>query len=122
VPPPRPTTLQTEDATRRTQLAGERTQLAWWRTGLAALAVGVGIGRVVPELDDQITAWPYVALGVAFAVYGLLLIAHGSRRGRTVDAAIGEGGFRPLGGLSSASLAAAGVALALATCVLILLG
>ena len=53
------------DATRRTRLAGERTQLAWWRTGLTALAVGVGVGRVVPELDDQLTEWPYVTLGVA---------------------------------------------------------
>ena len=38
-----------EDATRRTRLANERTYLAWWRTGLTALAVGIGIGKLVPE-------------------------------------------------------------------------
>jgi putative membrane protein len=38
------------DASRRTRLANERTQLAWWRTGLTALAVGLAIGRVLPEL------------------------------------------------------------------------
>jgi putative membrane protein len=112
----------TADATRRTRLAGERTQLAWWRTGLTALAVGVGIGRVVPELDDGITEWPYVSLGTAFALYGLLLIVYGSQRGRTVDSAVATGGFRPFGKLSSSSLAAAGVLLALATCALILTG
>src|SRR4249920_3427477 len=47
-----PDQLLTEavDATRRTHLANERTQLAWWRTGLTALAVALGVGRVVPEL------------------------------------------------------------------------
>ena len=110
------------DATRRTRLAGERTQLAWWRTGLTALAVGVGVGRVVPELDEQITQWPYVTLGVGFAIYGLLLIVYGSQRGRSVDAAVAEGGFRPFGRLSSASLAGGGVLLALGTCALILFG
>jgi uncharacterized membrane protein YidH (DUF202 family) len=46
------------DATRRTHLASERTELAWWRTGLAALAVAVGVGRVVPGLDRGATHWP----------------------------------------------------------------
>jgi putative membrane protein len=115
--------LRPDDATRRTRLAGERTQLAWWRTGLASLAVGIGVGRVVPELSrDGVTEWPYVALGVAFAVYGLLLIAFGSLRGRTVDAAVSAGGYRRLGPATNTALAACGVALALATCVLILLG
>jgi putative membrane protein len=40
------------DATRRTRLANERTYLAWWRTGLTALAVGIGIGRIVPGVSD----------------------------------------------------------------------
>ncbi|MGZ5314068.1 MAG: DUF202 domain-containing protein, partial [Solirubrobacterales bacterium] len=46
---------EARDATRRTRLANERTQLAWWRTGLTALAVAVGIGRVIPELDPSAT-------------------------------------------------------------------
>jgi putative membrane protein len=110
------------DATRRTRLAGERTQLAWWRTGLTALAVGVGVGRIVPELNDRITEWPYVALGVAFALYGVLLIAYGNLRGRAVDEAIGRGGFAALGPATNLALAIGGVALAIATCVLIVFG
>jgi len=38
------------DATRRTRLASERTYLAWWRSALAAIAVALGVGKVVPEL------------------------------------------------------------------------
>src|SRR5215208_1792549 len=45
---------QVGDASRRTRLASERTQLAWWRTGLTALAVGLAIGRVLPELAADV--------------------------------------------------------------------
>ena len=48
------------DATRRTLLASERSELAWWRTGLTALAVALGVGRVVPELNRSAVRWPYV--------------------------------------------------------------
>jgi uncharacterized membrane protein YidH (DUF202 family) len=44
--------------TRQTRLAAERTQLAWWRTGLAAIAVGIGIGRILPALDPGANALP----------------------------------------------------------------
>ena len=70
-----------DDATRRTQLASERTQLAWWRTGLAALAVSIGVGRLVPALDHSTVVWPYTLLGVAFALYGIALIGTGARAG-----------------------------------------
>ena len=59
------------EGTRRTQMAGERTQLAWWRTGLAALAVALGVGGVVPQLDPTATKWPYVVAGVGIGL-GLL--------------------------------------------------
>jgi Domain of unknown function (DUF202) len=72
---------RTDDATRRTQLASERTQLAWWRTGLTALPVSIGVGRLVPALDDSTVEWPYTLLGVAFALYGIALIAYGNLRG-----------------------------------------
>ena len=54
------------DATRRTDLASERTELAWWRTGPAALALAVGVGRVVPGLDPGATHWPYALVGIGF--------------------------------------------------------
>ena len=94
-----------------TDLAVERTQLAWWRTGLTALAVGVGIGRIVPDLGHSATHWPYAVLGVAFCVYGLCLIAYGYRRARRT----GSVSERP----GSFALASFGVLLSFATIVLI---
>jgi putative membrane protein len=98
----------------RTDLAGERTQLAWWRTGLAALAVGIAVGRIVPEVGQSGTSWPYVVLGVAFSGYGLCLIAYGHLRGRRAGAASEQPG--------SFALASVGVLLAVATIVLIITG
>jgi putative membrane protein len=74
-------------------LASERTQLAWWRTGLTSLAVALGVGRVVPELNHTSTKWPYVAVGVGFALYGVVMFAYGSWRARSVDAALQSGEF-----------------------------
>lgn len=65
---------------RRTSLAGERTVLAWWRTSLTAIAVGVGVGRLLPELAPQAINWPYAILGVAFAMYGIALFVVGTSR------------------------------------------
>ncbi len=112
---------QAEDATRRTRLASERTELAWWRTGLTALAVALGVGRVIPALDDELVEWPYVVLGVAFAVYGIALICFGSVRARRVDRAVGEGGFAEHSAQASLALAATGAVLGFATAVLIAL-
>ena len=100
-----------EDASadRRTRLAVERTQLAWWRTGLTSLAVAIGIGRVVPELSDSQTTWPYGAVGIAFAVYGIALFARGTSRVRPrasgIDVALAAAG--PLLGLVIIALVAA---------------
>ena len=60
----------------RTRLANERTYLAWWRTGIAALAAGFAIGRILPEVVEG-SSWPYVALGVALLVAGVIAIAYG---------------------------------------------
>ncbi len=106
------------DATRRTWLALERTQLAWWRTGLASLAVGVGIGRVVPELSDAVHRWPYVVVGIGFAVYGILLFAYGTFREARMAEELEEGRMRVSSGFSRV-LAGFGVALAVATALLI---
>jgi putative membrane protein len=84
---------ETIDATRRTRLATERTELAWWRTGLTALAVALGVGRVVPELDRGAARWPYVIAGVGFAIWGIVAIAYGSARGSAVEQALSQGRF-----------------------------
>ena len=80
------------DATRRTRLANERTYLAWWRTGLTAFAVSLGAGKVVPALTD-VTRWPYVVVGVGFAVLGVAFIGYGFRRQRLVEQAVARGEY-----------------------------
>ena len=91
-PPPR---FDAEgDATRRTWLANERTWLAWVRTGLTATAVALAVGKVVPELANTPTAWPYQALGAGYAFLGLLMVAYGFVRREEVDRAIERGGYR----------------------------
>ena len=109
-------------AERRTRLAGERTQLAWWRTGLTAIAVGVGLGRIIPELDPTATEWPYVVLGLGFALYGAAMIGYGVLRARSVEEAVNRGGFSRLAPSVSTALAIAGIALAVLTCVAIVFG
>jgi len=86
--------------------ADRRTQLAWWRTGLTSLAVAIGVGRVVPELSDSKTSWPYAAVGIAFALYGIALFWQGTRQG-------------PRGSRHRALLAATGPLLGLAVIILI---
>ena len=75
---------------RRTSLAGERTVLAWWRTSLTAIAVGVGIGRLLPELAPGSVNWPYAALGVAFSLYGIALFVVGTYRLGILDRHLGN--------------------------------
>jgi putative membrane protein len=109
------------DATRRTRLAAERTELAWWRTGLTALAVALGVGRVVPELNHGLPRWPYVTAGVGFAVWGIVALAYGSARGRSIDADLDRGGFREPPAWMLWALTWGGAALGVLTAVLILL-
>jgi putative membrane protein len=108
------------DATRRTHLAGERTQLAWWRTGLTALAVALAVGRVVPELQDTATQWPYTVVGVGFALYGVALIAYGTRRASSLEQAVERGGYAFPSDAILQGLTVAAVVLSLATAALII--
>jgi inner membrane protein YidH len=102
------------DATRRTRLANERTYLAWWRTGLTTFAVGIGAGRLVPELSSG-AAWPFETIGVAFAVVGLVFIAYGHIRQRQVDEALAQGDYAPFETRTGFVFAALGVLLGLGT-------
>jgi putative membrane protein len=104
------------DATRRTRLANERTYLAWWRTGLTAIAVSLGAGKLVPELTGA-SPWPYLGLGVGFAALGVAFIAYGQWRAKVVEAAVRRGEFAPLGGRFALASTLAGVALGVATIV-----
>jgi putative membrane protein len=84
---------EAHDATRRTWLANERTWLAWMRTGLTATAVALALGKVVPELAKAHTRWPYVAIGVGYAVLGVALTLYGFQRRREVDQAVAAGSY-----------------------------
>jgi putative membrane protein len=116
-----PSPDQTADATRRTRLASERTELAWWRTGLTALAVALAVGRVIPGLGHTGAQWPYSAVGVCFAIYGVAVMAFGSLRRMTVERALAEGRFPDPPHLAHLALALGGVALGLLTALLIVI-
>lgn len=107
------------DAIHRTRLANERTYLAWWRTGMTAFAVGLGAGRLVPELSNG-AAWPFEAIGVAFAVVGAAFIAHGYLRQKAVDEALARGEYASLGDRVAAAFAACGILLGAGTVALVL--
>jgi putative membrane protein len=118
---PDPNPAQLVDASRRTYLAGERTQLAWWRTGLTALAVALGVGRVVPELDRSAARWPYVIAGVGFALWGILALGYGTANRNAMEKALREGRFHEATAWPLVALTVSGVALGLLTALLILL-
>jgi len=119
---PDPNPAQLVDASRRTYLAGERTQLAWWRTGLTALAVALGVGRVVPELSKTASTWPYVVAGVGFAFWGIFALGYGTANRKAMEKALREGRFHEATAWPLIALTASGIALGLLTALLILLG
>ena len=106
------------DATRRTRLANERTYLAWWRTGLTAFAVSLGAGKLVPALTDE-TRWPYVVVGVGFALLGVAFVAYGYRRQRLVERAVARGDYVRPDERFLAGLAGIGILLGLALLVIV---
>jgi inner membrane protein YidH len=109
---------ETGDATRRTRLANERTYLAWWRTGLTAFAVSLGAGKLVPALTNE-TRWPYAAVGVGFAVLGLVFVGYGFRRHRLVDEAVTRGEYVGPDARLLAGLTVIGILLGLALLVIV---
>ena len=111
---------QFPEATRRTYLANERTELAWWRTGLTALAVSLGVGRLIPELGTG-PNWPYAVIGAGYAVLGTGFIVYGSWRERAVRRALQRGEFAYPEPRVFAALTTLAVALGLATFLLVVL-
>lgn len=116
------TEADTSDASRRTRLAAERTLLAWWRTGLGALAVGIGVGRLVPELSGADTVWPYSLLGLVYCGLGIALLLFGSQRFRAVERALAGGGYAPLHPRAVVTLSMVAFVLGVATGALVLVG
>ena len=110
-----------DDPDRRTSLAGERTLLAWWRTGFTAIAAALALGRVVPALLDNGSRWPYVVVGLGFALYGIALIGFGTRRIHRLNEEIGIPESDRKVERATLLLAAVGVVLGVATVVLIVI-
>jgi inner membrane protein YidH len=107
------------DAIRRTRLAAERTELAWWRTALTSIAVAIAVGRVVPELSGTSTEWPYLVVGVGWALYSVALFGYGSIRSRRVETAVDRGEMIQSSRVETRWLMSAGVTLCLSTVALI---
>ena len=110
---------EAQDATRRTRLANERTYLAWWRTGLTAFAVSLGAGKLVPALTGA-SRWPYVVVGVGFAVLGVAFVGYGFRRHRLVERAVARGEYVHPDERLLAVLTAVGILLGLGLLVIVI--
>ena len=112
-PPPPPA-----DVVQRTAMAAERTWLAWWRTALAATAGSLAAGRLAPELL-HVATWPYVVLGVGYALLAVGLLVTGALRQRELDRAVNGGFQAPLSFRLVVLFTAGGVLLTLTTVVLV---
>ena len=107
------------DVTRRTRLAAERTWLAWWRTGIAVTTASIAVGGLVPQLVEG-TGWPYIVLGIGYALLAVAMFAAGELRRRAVDEALDVGGYAPLPAVWTMTLSGAGGALAVATLLVVI--
>ena len=107
------------DASRRTWLAAERTWLAWWRTALGTTVAGVGVGGVLPHAVGG-SRWAYAVLGVAYAGLAIALFWAGAQRQRRCEHALREGEYAGLDPRMVVAFTVSGIALALATAVLVL--
>ncbi len=107
-------------APRRTMLAAERTQLAWWRTGFALLAVGLAIGKIVPQLADEEVVWPYTLLGAAFGLFAIVMTVQGSHRRSQVEAAVKSGRPVETSSFTQGLLTGGAILLAVATTLMII--
>ena len=74
---------------------------------------------MAPELQKSGSTWPYVLVGVGFALYGIALFTQGTIRGRQEAGALG--GEKHAMNWPAAALAAAGPVLGLAVVALIAL-
>jgi putative membrane protein len=107
------------DQARRTSMAAERTWLAWWRSALAASAGALGVGRLAPEIL-HVAPWPYVVLGSGYGALAVGLLLVGAQRQRELEQALRTGGHVPLSFQTVGFFTVGGVALAVATVVLVI--
>jgi putative membrane protein len=65
---------RTDWAKQRTLLAKQRTFSAWLRTGLSSMAVGLGVVKLLGEVEPR---WVTVAMGVTLILVSGLIQVHG---------------------------------------------
>ncbi len=108
------------DVTRRTWLAAERTWLAWWRTGVGVAAVAIAVGRLLPGLAHG-AQWPYRLLGIGYAALAVVILVIGAIRQKNSSEALRRGEYAPLSSPLVMWMTAAGVALGIATMVMVVI-
>jgi len=108
-----------EDASRRTLLAAERTWLAWWRTALGAAAVAIGVGRVLPDLGTG-PRWPFVALGIGYALLAIAVLIAGAVRQQQTANALQRGDYADLSGPLVLGLTVGALILSIGTLILVI--
>jgi uncharacterized membrane protein YidH (DUF202 family) len=86
---------------------------------MTALAVGLGAGKLVPELSRG-SAWPFELVGTAFGLVGIALMAYAYIRQKQVEDAVARGGYAAFDPRASLVFAAVGVILGIGTIVVIL--
>lgn len=111
--------FDTGDASRRTWLAAERTWLAWLRTGLGFFALALTVGRIVPSLTGAVHHWPYEAIGVGWALLGILVLGYAITRRKRVEQALPRGHYVPADDAVLFSALGGAAVLGLATAVVI---
>jgi putative membrane protein len=82
---------RTEWAQQRTLLAKERTFSAWTRTGLSCMAAGLGIARLLSDVDSL---WIARALGAVLILTGGVVFAVGFFSYRRALIKLAEEGIR----------------------------
>ena len=90
--------------------------VAHWHRGSRS---GLAVGGLVPQLVGG-AHWPYVALGVGYALAAIAMFALGALRTRAVERALTEGTYVPLAPEWVFVLSAAGVVLAVGTLAVVL--
>jgi hypothetical protein len=59
------------------------------------MAVALGVGRILPAVTHD-RPWPFIALGVGYAILAIIFVVFGTARHRAVSAALAAGRFEPL--------------------------
>lgn len=86
------------------------------------MALGVGVGRLLPATQSSTSHWAEETLGAAFGVLGIALLWVGYVRVRAVEDALDRGTFAPLDVRLPVALLAAGVLLGVGVVAIVVFG